>query len=96
MWHTTSSGHYRTVSAVVWVVGALWIVAGIATAIALGGGLPRLAVVLAIVITEWWLVSQLEDRFEGDAAGSKAKMAPATHLGPATLADASWAGPPAA
>jgi hypothetical protein len=76
MWHTMSSGHYRTVSAVVWVVGALWIVAGIATAIALGGG--------------------LEDRFEGDAAGSKAKMAPATHLGPATLADASWAGPPAA
>jgi ABC-type nickel/cobalt efflux system permease component RcnA len=92
----TSSAHHRTVSAVVWVVGALWIVAGIGTAIALGGGLTRLAVVLAIVITEWWLVSQLEDRFEGGAAARKAKMAPATQLRPATLADASWPGPRAA
>jgi hypothetical protein len=83
MWHTTSSGHHRTVSAAVWIVAALWVIVGIVTVIALDGGLTRVAALLAIVITEWWLVSLLEDRFEGNAAGSKAKMAPATPLRPA-------------
>jgi hypothetical protein len=67
MWHTTSSGHHRTLSAAVWIVAALWGVAGVITMTALDGGLTRGALLLAIVITEWWLVSQLEDHFEGHA-----------------------------
>ena len=65
MWHATSSGYHRTFSAAVWIVAAFWGVAGIVTMIAVDGGLTRGALLLAIVITEWWLVSQLEDRFEG-------------------------------
>jgi hypothetical protein len=83
MWHTTSSGHHRTVSFAVSAFAAIWIAAGIFTVIALDGGLTRVAALLAIVITEWWLVSQLEDRFEGNAAGSEAKTTPVTHLRPA-------------
>jgi len=74
--HTTISGHQGTrhaVSAGVWMLAALWMVAGIVAVTALGGGLTRVAVVLAIVITEWWLVSELEERFERNAAGSQAK-----------------------
>jgi hypothetical protein len=96
MWHTTSSGHHRIFSAVVWIGAALWGVAGIVSVIGLGGGLTRGAVLLAIVITEWWLVSELEDRFEGNAMGSKAKMTPATQLRPATTAHTSWRGTRAA
>jgi hypothetical protein len=55
------------------MLAALWMVAGIVAVTALGGGLTRVAVVLAIVITEWWLVSELEDRVERNAAGSQAK-----------------------
>jgi ABC-type nickel/cobalt efflux system permease component RcnA len=79
MWHTTSSRHHRTVSAATWVVAALWIVAGVATAMAMGGGFTRVAALLAIVIAEWWIVSQLEDRFEGNVAGTRA---PADQRGP--------------
>ena len=93
MWHTTSSGHHRTVSAAVWIVGASWIVAGVATAIALGGGLTRVAVVLAIVITEWWVVSQLGDRFGGNIAGSHA---PTGQRGAKDPVRASWRGRSAA
>ena len=96
MWHTTSSEHHRTVSAAAWTVAALWVVAGVATAMAMGGGFTRVAALLAIVIGEWWIVSQLEDRFEGNAGASKAKMAPATHLRPATPVHASWRGGSAA
>jgi hypothetical protein len=72
MWHTTSSGHHHAVSAAVWIVAAFWGVAGIVTMIAVDGGLTRGVLLLAIVITEWWLVSELEDRFEGHAARSGA------------------------
>jgi hypothetical protein len=48
-------------------------VVGVAAVMALGGGLTRVAVILGIVITEWWLASELEDRFERSAAGSRAK-----------------------
>ena len=74
--HTTISGHHGTrhaASAAVWIIAALWMVAGIVALIAVGGGLTRVAVVLAIVITEWWLVSELEDRFERNVAGNRAK-----------------------
>ena len=74
--HTTISGHHGTRHAVfvaVWIIAALWMVAGIVALIAVGGGLTRVAVVLAIVITEWWLVSELEDRFERNVAGNRAK-----------------------
>jgi hypothetical protein len=72
MWHTTSSGHHRTVSFAILIVAAVWIVAGVVTVMALDGGLTRGAALLAIVITEWWLVSLLDDRFEGSLVGSKA------------------------
>lgn len=65
MRHITISGHHvghHTVGAAVWVVAAFWIVAAIVAVIALGGGLTRLAVVLAIVTTEWWLFSKVEHR----------------------------------
>jgi hypothetical protein len=72
--HTTISGNHGTryaVSAAGWVIAALWMVAGVAAVMALGGGLTRVAVVVAIVITEWWLVSELEDRVEGRAGTRK-------------------------
>ena len=72
MWDTTSGGHRRTLAAAVWVGTALWGVVGIVTMIAVDGGLTRGALLLAIVITEWFVVSQLEDRFEGHAARSEA------------------------
>ncbi len=72
MWDTTSGGRHRTLAAAVWIGAALWGVVGIVTMIAVDGGLTRGALLLAIVITEWWLVSQLEDRFEGHAARSEA------------------------
>ena len=87
MRHITSTGHHHTLSAAAWIIGALWIVAGIATAMALGGGLTRVAVVLAAVITEWWLVSQLEDRFGGNIAGSHA---PTGQRGAKDAVRASW------
>ena len=85
MQHTTTSGRdgtHRAVSVAVWILAAFWLVAGIAAVVALDGGLTRLAVVLAIVSTEWWLVSKVEDRF----AGSDAK----------TSAQTSWVDPRAA
>lgn len=72
MWHTTGSGHDRTVSFAILIIAAVWIVAGVVTVMALDGGLTRGAALLAIVITEWWLVSLLDDRFEGSLVGSKA------------------------
>jgi hypothetical protein len=72
MWHTTSSEHDRTVSFAILIIAAVWIVAGLVTVMALDGGLTRGAALLAIVITEWWLVSMLDDRFEGSLVGSKA------------------------
>ena len=86
MRHTTISGHHGThhiVPAAVWIVGAFWTVAGIVTVIGVGGGLTRLAVALAIVTTEWWLIPEVEDRLERNAAGRDAKMARVTHLRPA-------------
>lgn len=79
---STISGHRRThhtVTAAVWIVAAFWIVAGIVAVITLGGGLTRLAVALAIVTTEWWLISEVEHRMERNDA----EMAPVTHLRPA-------------
>jgi hypothetical protein len=104
MWQTTISGHHgshHTVAAAAWIVGAFWIVAGIVAVIALGGGLTRLAVALAIVATEWRLLSEVEHRFERNDL----EMARVTHLRPAptgqsdlkkTSAPASWRGPRAA
>jgi hypothetical protein len=73
MRHITISGHHvghHTVAAAVWIVAAFWMVAGIVAVMALGGGLTRLAVVLAIVTTEWWLFSEVEHRVEN--VGSRA------------------------
>jgi len=73
MRHITISGHHvghHTVAAAVWSVAAFWIVAGIVAVMALGGGLTRLAVALAIVTTEWWLFSEVEHRVE--KVGSRA------------------------
>jgi uncharacterized membrane protein len=108
MWHTRINGvrgTHHAVAAAYWVMAAFWIVAGIAAVIALGGGLTRLAVALAVAITEWWLISGVEDRFERNLARSDAEMASVTHLRPA-LTDqrdlkkisphASWRGPSAA
>jgi hypothetical protein len=50
------------------MVAAVWTVAGVAAVMALGGGLTRMAVVFAIVATDWWLVSVVEDHLEGNAA----------------------------
>jgi len=57
-------GTHHAVSAAVWMVAAVWTVAGVAAVMALGGGLTRLAVVLAIVATDWWLVSVVEDHVD--------------------------------
>ncbi len=64
-----SGGNHHTVSAAFWIVAAFWMVAGILAATALGEGLTRLAVVVAIGITDWWLVSEIEERLERTAAG---------------------------
>ena len=67
MRYITIGGHHvahHTIAAAVWIVAAFWIAAGIVAVIALGGGLTRLAVALAIVITEWWLLSEVEHRVE--------------------------------
>jgi hypothetical protein len=71
MRHITIGGHHvahHTVAAAVWIVAAFWIAAGIVATIALGGGLTRLAVVLAVVATEWWIFSQVEHRVESNDA----------------------------
>ncbi len=76
MQDTTISPHRGTRhsgSVAVWTVAAVWLVAGIAAVIGLDGGLTRLAVVLAIVSTEWWLVSKIEDRFAGSDAKASAE-----------------------
>ena len=59
---------HHAVSAALWMVAAVWTLAGIVALGALGGGFTRLAVVLAIVATDWWLVSVVEDRLEGNGA----------------------------
>jgi hypothetical protein len=82
MWNTPSGEHHRTASFAILIVAAVWIVAGLVTVMALDGGLTRVAALLAIVITEWWLVSLLEDRFEGSAAGRKAAIDHASSAGP--------------
>jgi hypothetical protein len=76
--HTIISGRHGTVA--FWIVAASWIVAGTAAVLALGGGLTRLAVVLAIVATEWWLLSKVEHRFEGKHARGNAKTDLVTHF----------------
>jgi hypothetical protein len=89
MRHTTISGHrgrHHAVAAVFWLLAAFWTVAGIVAVIGLGGGFTRLAVVLAIVTTEWWLISEVEDRFDRNAVRSDAKVAALTHLRPAPVA----------
>lgn len=108
MWHTRINGvrgTHHAVAAAYWVMAAFWIVAGIAAVIALGGGLTRLAVALAVAITEWWLISGVEDRFERNLARSHAEMASVTHIRPALTGQrdlkkisphASWRGPSAA
>jgi hypothetical protein len=81
--HTTISGHrvtHRIVSTAVWIIAAFWILAGIVAVIGVGGGLTRLAIVLAIVTTEWWLIAEVEDRFERNTDGNGAKMATVTYL----------------
>jgi len=105
MRHTTTSGHHGTHhhsgAAALWIVAAFWIVAGIVAVIGLGGGLTRMAVALAIVTTEWWLISEVEHRFERNDP----KMASVAHLRPELTdqrdlknasAHASWRGPRAA
>ena len=67
MRHTTISGHHHTrhtVPVAYWIVIACWIIAGIVAVIALGGGLTRLAVALALVTTDWWVLSEVVHRFD--------------------------------
>jgi hypothetical protein len=67
MRHTTISGHHHarhTLTAAFWIVAACWIIAGIVAVIALGSGLTRLAVALAIVTTDWWVLSEVVHRFD--------------------------------
>jgi hypothetical protein len=87
------------------IVGAFWIIAGVVGVIGVGGGLTRLALALAIVATEWWLIPQVDHRLERNDARTDAEMAPVTRLRPAstgqpdltmTSAHASWRGPSAA
>jgi hypothetical protein len=88
------AGHHR-VAAAFWIVAAFWVVAGIVAVTALEGGLTRLAVALAIVTTEWWILSGVEHRVERNHA----EMAPLTHLRPSQCdlkeisAHALWRGP---
>jgi hypothetical protein len=81
MRYITIRGHHtgnHTVAAAFWIVAAFWVVAGIVAVMALGGGLTRLAVALAIVTTEWWILSGVEHRVERNHA----EMRPVTHLRP--------------
>ena len=67
MRHMTISAHHvahHTVAGAFWILAAFWVVAGIVAVIGLGSGLTRLAVVLAIVSTEWWILSEAEHRLE--------------------------------
>jgi Flp pilus assembly protein TadB len=98
MRYITISGHHaghHTVAAAFWIVAAFWMVAGIVAVTALGGGLTRLAVALAIVITEWWILTGVERRVERNHA----EMAPVANLRPSQCdlkeisAHASWRGP---
>jgi len=102
---SVSHGTHHTVAAF-WIVGAFWIVAGIVAAVGLGGGLTRSAVALAIVTTEWWLISEVERIVWRETTPEARRRLPAmTHLRPAltgqrdlkkTSAHASWRGPRAA
>jgi hypothetical protein len=81
MRYITISGHdarHHMVPAAFWIVAAFWVVAGIVAVTALGGGLTRLAVALAIVTTEWWILSGVEHRVERNHA----EMAPGSHPSP--------------
>ena len=60
MRHITISGHHVALYA----IAAFWIITGIVAVTTLGGGLTRLAVAVAIVAIEWWLISEVEHRFE--------------------------------
>jgi len=67
MRHTIITGRHdahHAIAVAVWIVAAFWIVAGIVAVIALDGGLTRLAVALAVVTTEWWLISQVQRGIE--------------------------------
>jgi hypothetical protein len=80
MRYITIRGHHtghHTVAAAFWIVAAFWVV-GIIAVMALGGGLTRLAVALAIVTTEWWILSGVEHRVERN----QTEMRPVTHLRP--------------
>ena len=60
MRHITNSGH----DVALYAVAAFMIITGIVAVITLDGGLTRLAVALAIVTTEWWILSGVEHRVE--------------------------------
>jgi hypothetical protein len=82
MRRSTTTEHDRRFSLAIAAIAAVWMVAGIAMVIAVDGGLSRVAALLAIVITEWWLVSLLEDRFVGSAVGRKAAIDHVSSAGP--------------
>jgi hypothetical protein len=82
MRRSTTTEHDRGFSFAIAVIAAVWMAAGIAMVIAVDGGLTRVAALLAIVITEWWLVSLLEDRFVGSAVGRKAAIDHVSSAGP--------------
>jgi hypothetical protein len=104
MWHSTISGHHvgrHEVAGTFWIVAAFWVVAGIVASIGLGGGLTRLAIALAIVTTEWWILSEAQHRFErrrGDYSRdpSSRRTDRSTRPEKNTSADASWRGASAA
>jgi hypothetical protein len=86
MRHITISGYHvgrHKVVGAFRIVAAFWMIAGIVAVIPLGGGLTRLAVALAIVTTEWWILSEAEHRVESKRDLKK------------TSAHASWRGPSA-
>ena len=67
MRHNTISGHHHArhaVPAAFWIAAACWIIAGIVAVMALGGGLTRLAIGLAIVATDWWVLSEVVHRLD--------------------------------
>ena len=82
MRHSTTTEYHRNVTFAILVVAAVWMVAGITMVVAVDGGLTRVAALLAIVITEWWLVSLLEDRFVGSVVGRKAAIDRTSSAGP--------------